>query len=628
MKILLVAIGLLAGLILYFYNLEPPSSLQPESNQSEKKDPLVRVTSSGILHGIDGKTHYAWLGIPYGQSTAGSYRWQAPRPYISNTMLMANHFGNACSQPGMVVENHRLTEMRYEGSENCLFLNIWSPKHNDTDATPIPVVVWIHGGANVIGNGNINGGKLASSQRLIVVSMNYRLGILGWLSHPALRNTAESPAAASGNFGTLDIIESLEWVQHNISQFGGDPDNIIIMGLSAGGWNVFSLLHSPIAEGLFHKAIIHSGEPRSNNLTTAEHLIDDAEPGHPQSSGELVLQLLINNALAFDRQSAKNLAENMSSDEMIQYLRAQSHPQLEKALHQLAQQYNQYLSSESHQGGTHLKRLFRRHNHHVPRLNYQAPMLFSDGLVISKQGFYSAIDKGDINRVPIIVGSTKDESKNFQILDPVFVSIQNKKREIKNHKRYNLANHYISQLWKSSGVDQPARAMADLVDIFAFRFDWDDLSENSEGENLKALYGASHGIDQAFIFGDTTTPFSKTPLAYQDQQLSMAVMNYWAEFAYNGKPGKGRSGQLPEWKPWSNMLGSKDKTLLLNKKSSGGIRMSAIQTDRENIIKEVLASKNSSNDLVCDTANSPINYLTPAELNRADNILCDAKPIQ
>src|SRR5262249_12255836 len=151
----------------------------------------------------------------------------------------------------------------------------------------LPVMFWIHGGANVSGQSSTyGGGMLAKSQRVIVVSANYRLGLLGWLRHRSLRETTKDPDDRSGNFGTLDLIRALEWVRENIAAFGGDPGNVTIFGESAGGGNVYSLLASPRAAGLFHRAIAQSGTPESFGVDEAENLVDDEPPGAEKSSGE------------------------------------------------------------------------------------------------------------------------------------------------------------------------------------------------------------------------------------------------------------------------------------------------------------------------------------------------------
>ena len=152
----------------------------------------------------------------------------------------------------------------------------------------LPVMVWIHGGGNIIGLSDFyDGGRLAQEQNVVVVTLNYRLGPLGWFRHAALREGA-TPAEQSGNFATLDLIRALEWLRENAAAFGGDPGNITIFGESAGGHHVFMLLLSPLANGLFQRAIAQSGGTGLTTPAEAENFTDDAEPGEPGSSNEVL----------------------------------------------------------------------------------------------------------------------------------------------------------------------------------------------------------------------------------------------------------------------------------------------------------------------------------------------------
>ena len=148
-------------------------------------------------------------------------------------------------------------------------------------------MVWIHGGSNVSGNANFyDPSELVYQHNLIVVTINYRLGPFGWFSHPSIKELSVDPMSASGNNGNIDTIQSLEWVQSNIANFGGDPTNITIFGESAGGYNVAALLSSPIAEGLFHKAIIQSGGIKPGDITQAESNLKDNLPWKNYTSKE------------------------------------------------------------------------------------------------------------------------------------------------------------------------------------------------------------------------------------------------------------------------------------------------------------------------------------------------------
>ncbi|WP_044561135.1 carboxylesterase/lipase family protein [Azospirillum sp. B4] len=221
--------------------------------------PRVR-TAGGVVEGVmaagaPGTAVAAYKGIPYAEPPTGDRRWRPPVPAHGWTGVRdARDFGHACLQPPPA-----LGSVYYGGmasmSEDCLTLNVWAP----ADARHAPVMVWIHGGALVGGGSSeplYDGANLAR-QGIVVVSINYRLGLLGYLAHPALG--AESPQHLSGNYGLLDQIEALRWVRANIAAFGGDPGKVTIAGESAGGLSVLGLMASPAAHGLFRGAITQSG---------------------------------------------------------------------------------------------------------------------------------------------------------------------------------------------------------------------------------------------------------------------------------------------------------------------------------------------------------------------------------
>src|SRR5262249_41484462 len=156
------------------------------------------------------------------------------------------------------------------------YLNVYAPRFGESEvpagSARLPVMLWIHGGGNTVGEaGFYNGGNLAASERVIVVTVNYRLGPFGWFRNAALRGEGTSEADRSGNFGTLDLVRALEWVQENVAAFGGDPNRVTIFGESAGGVNVFTMLQLPGAHGLFHRAIVESGSLRDSTPDAAEH---------------------------------------------------------------------------------------------------------------------------------------------------------------------------------------------------------------------------------------------------------------------------------------------------------------------------------------------------------------------
>ncbi|RYY29398.1 MAG: carboxylesterase family protein [Sphingomonadales bacterium] len=196
-----------------------------------------------------------FLGLPYAQPPVKTRRWQPPQPLPRwDGVRAATEFGPACVQPTSKTPNIYSPATPLPTNEDCLSLNIWAPKN----AKNAPVFFWIHGGALVSGSSReaLYDGKKLAERGAIVVSINYRLGVLGWLAHPQL--SAETGQKVSGNYGLLDQAMALYWVRNNIAAFGGDAKNVTIAGESAGALSVMYLMESPIARGLFHKAIAQS----------------------------------------------------------------------------------------------------------------------------------------------------------------------------------------------------------------------------------------------------------------------------------------------------------------------------------------------------------------------------------
>ena len=220
------------------------------------------TTAGGALTGIERDGVSAYLGIPYAVPPVGSLRWRPPQglPHWSGVRA-ADHYGNDCLQ---VRRPPRLDEQR-PASEDCLYLNVWAPA--GTDAARRPVMVWVHGGGFFAGSGSqpLYEGASLARRGVVLVTLNYRLGRFGFFAHPALAR--ESPAGPLGNYGLLDQIAALKWVAENIAAFGGDPHNVTLCGQSAGGASVSYLLESPLARGLFQKAIIESGIFRGAPVT-------------------------------------------------------------------------------------------------------------------------------------------------------------------------------------------------------------------------------------------------------------------------------------------------------------------------------------------------------------------------
>jgi len=404
-------------------------------------------------------------------------------------------------------------------------------------------MVWIHGGSNVGGSSSLYyGGNLAVEQEMVVVSINYRLGLLGFFSHPALREAAQSELDKSSNFGILDIVQSLKWIRENIAAFGGDPSNVTLFGESAGAMNTVTLLYSPLGKGLFHKAIVQSGNLRQTPVKVAEQFTDDDRSEF--SSSETAAKILLNRGAAETQERAREMVAELDNPAFIQLMNGASDDELI---------------------GTYTLDIGAR---------IRVPQCIPDGIAIPEGSPWTLIaDSQQVHKVPVILGSNRDEMKFFLGLSPAYVTIvPGSSIQIHDVQRYNLHARYLSDRWTTLGVDELAlRLSTHNPDVFAYRFDWDEQPSYPEAD-FKEFFGAAHTMEIPFVFNDFE---GMKAFAYhfteqnriERVQLAERMGEYWAEFAYTGKPGKGRSGTLPQWPSWG--AGNK---LLLDAESDGGIR--------------------------------------------------------
>ncbi|WP_243457297.1 carboxylesterase/lipase family protein [Parasphingorhabdus cellanae] len=486
-----------------------------EAATEPKPDVGTQLTlNQGSLIGFKAENGaHVWLGIPFAESTAGQNRWRAPRPVSAwDGIRPATTFAPSC--PQFSREESDAGELI--GSEDCLYLNVYAPP--DAQGRDLPVMIWIHGGANVWGAASErDGSKLAVDQNVILVTVQYRLGPLGFFAHEALRDTADKPLDRAANFALLDLIASLKWVGREIATFGGNPDNVTIFGESAGGQNIAALIGSPLAKGLFHKAIMQSGGFDSASLDQAEFANSDFY--NPSS---VVIDKLGYRDFG-SKETAKALRKTSLADLFATYA-----TKAEAAKPRL------------------------RYNDGTPEFP-NIPAVISDGVTLPKAPLRSLLsDQETFNSVPMIMGTTRDELKALFQADPKLV----KKRlglfpAARNQRRYDLISEYTSRLWRIHAVDQPAAIIsrAGHNEIWAYRFDWDE-SGSVGMTDLAKLLGASHGFEAPFIFGtfDVFTDNSKYLFPPKNAEsrnaLSATMMEYWASFARGGQP-LAQTG--PEW---------------------------------------------------------------------------------
>jgi len=379
-----VALALAAALLLGCAH--PPPTRDAASRRTPAAGPVVGFTSAYGAH--------AWLGIPYAAPPVGALRWRAPRPapvWESERAALAH--GPACAQLGSALGGPEgVAADEPGGSEDCLYLDVYAPRMAPHElprgARRLPVMVWIHGGSNVSGsNAFYDGGRLAEEQGVVVVVVNYRLGPMGWLRHAALREGA-SAAEASGNFGTLDTIRALEWVRDDIAAFGGDPGRVTVFGESAGGQNVYALLLSPLARGLFQRAIVESGGLWMATPENAENAVDDTPPGDASSSNEVLMRLVQRDGLADDRAAARALLAGWSPARTARYMRSLSAAR--------------WLQAYEVDGQSRLSDM---------------PKVFRDGVVLPSEAPMESFAAGRFAHVPLIVGTNRDENKLFLFFD-------------------------------------------------------------------------------------------------------------------------------------------------------------------------------------------------------------------
>lgn len=520
--------------------IEPPTSLA-----------TARTLPQGDLLGyVDAETGaHVWRAIPFAKPPVGDLRWRAPRPNDAWTgQRISTKPAPWCPQvlsPLDGVPKARFGEI--VGQEDCLYLDVYAPpmKASEAAQAKLPVMMWIHGGSNTWGRAEqYDGSALAARFKVVVVVVQYRIGALGWFAHPALREGGSLPDDASPNFGTLDQIRALEWIQQDISSFGGDTNRVTIFGESAGGQNVATLLTSPRAKGLFQRAIIESGSFRSEPIAVAE-----GQTGNRPQSGMAVAGRL----LGTDKPATG------------QALRATS-----------------------------VKALFSAYK--TPAGELDPFRIIADGLVVPAAGLESVLDRpADFNAVPVITGTNRDEMKLFNALNPKLVKYAlGALPQARDPAFYEASSKYPSRAWRAGSVDAPAARMvaAGHAPVWTYRFDWDD-----EGRllvtDLGQLLGAGHSLEIPFVFGHFKLLGAFDQYAFTHGNaagrvaLSDSMMSYWVNFAATGAPGRGVDGRQPEWKPWSSAP-DQDRMMIFDSVQGGGVRMTTDHESEQRIVSDLM----------------------------------------
>ncbi len=468
-------------------------------------------SSSGIVEGYKKGRVIFWDDIPYAKPPINELRWKAPRKINDSTNLILPKEQNFCVQRPSSIGGPG-GDGSMVGTEDCLYLDVSAPVRNRNEL--LPVMFWIHGGGNTSGLKDLyDFNKMVRRHDVIVVRANYRLGPLGWFSHPSIQDF-QTDLDKTSNFGTLDIIAALYWVKENIVLFGGDPDNVTIFGESAGGHNVFSLLVSDKSKGLFHKAISMSGYTTSISPKDA-YIQKDKSSTSSYTSSEIVkkiIEKLPNAKETYSNEEIRDILLNLSTQDFFQ--------------------------------------------HYTDRETYEEiPLLTSDNIVIPEAGLKASLFNKDIvNKVPTIAGSNRDEVKLWLATAEYFVeldfsavgsllNIPNVK--LKDEDAFEAFNYYRSSAWKIRGVDIPLKGLYESgnSNLYAYRYDWDDHRRYVVAD-FKKLIGAAHATEIPLLAGNAKLvggyPLSDLiyPAGRSKLFTSRNMMRFWANFAKNGEPGK------------------------------------------------------------------------------------------
>lgn len=487
-----------------------------------------RETTLGpVLGKRSGGTH-SWLGIPYAEPPVGALRWRPPvtaepwtRPF------RATEPGQGCPQPGRFFSPspdgpHYSLRIRdglgkAVGREDCLTLNVYRPA---SAAEDLPVIVFIHGGSNTVGysaDPMYDGRALARRADAVVVTVNYRLGLLGWMNLAQLEDG--DPVNDSGNFGTLDQIEALRFVEANAEAFGGDPDNVTIMGESAGSVNVWALLVSPLTEGLVDKAIPMSGGFQFTNEASSRSWAD-----------------------AFAAAAVQEAEEGEDTSDLAAYLRSKP---------------ARWLVS-----------LLLRH----PELTQNPPAVIPDGTVLPTD-WRAAVAAGDYRSGPVLAGNTLEEGKLFGSLAGAYRP-SDRRRFTMQHRfdpdapRWTAADFLDQELlpvdrpggWNdvSAGIgdaiftpltldSMDALQAAGEQQLFYYQFAW-----NQEPDPFCEVYGAVHAMDLPFVFGTFGRHVYSFAFSEANErgrkQLSRMMRDAVERFVRTGDPQHRGLGR--EWETW------------------------------------------------------------------------------
>jgi para-nitrobenzyl esterase len=473
---------------------------------SQAPGPIVRI-DSGQVQGVVDDGVVSFKGIPFATPPVGELRWRPPQPVTKWTdVRQASEFGADCMQ-GRFGPPPVAGQGAPAPSEDCLYLNVWRPA--DQGARNLPVMVWIYGGGFVGGSSassNTSGAGFAK-QGIVLVAMNYRVGRFGFFAFPSL--SAEHPDETKGNYAYMDQIAALQWIKRNIRAFGGDPNNVTLFGFSAGGVSVHSMLASPLARGLFQKAIVESGGSRDSVLTARPMRADGVDPNYPVSAETIGIGYAKSMGIEGTDRAALARLRSVSADEILRGAAPQPGA-----------------SAPSYE---------------------TTPLL--DGKLITETA-ETAYKARRQPRVPLMLGSNSADTAGNRVRartkEELFARYGQWSAEAK--AAYDPDGSadlptLISRANDDFGQAEPARFAADAFaangsPVYLYRFSY---VQTSMREQMRG--GTPHGGEIAYVFGTLSAGRGGAPTP-EDFAVSRMAQSYWVNFAKTGDP---NGAGLPVW---------------------------------------------------------------------------------
>lgn len=504
------------------------SGSEKTAETKQDADNLVRKTQYGEVKGTDQDGVEVYYGIPYGKEPEGDLRWKAPEdPDSWKEVRDAAQVQDMALQASTKTDEDGNLVPAAAGTTDSLNLDVYTT----AEAQKKPVLVFIHGGNNQTGNaGEIPGNDMVKTDDLVYVSVNYRLGLLGFNNLPALLDDENN----TGNFSMLDLAKALKWVQDNIENFGGDPDNVTVSGFSAGGRDVMAMLISPAFEGLFDKAIAYSG-----GMTIAD-------------AG----------------QSVKKIAETIAPL-AVEDNKAESEEEAAAWLMEDSEDVRDYLYSIE---AERLAMLFPNAGIRMAKF----PHLYNDGVVLPDGGFEKA---EYVNDVPVIMVTGSEEFTMFGGFDPAIDDMKDPDAARAFIRKYD------GDFYRIFNTQLSAQAMEEdgyKQNIYLCQFDYGD----ADSEYTIDGFGSFHGIFAPAI-SPSKNNYSEihdfTQAGYAD--LAKDYNEYLASFVKNGKPVSASAGVV--WTPFTK---ADPKTLVLDARGDKAVvTMEDVTTTNEEIIEEIEA---------------------------------------